>query len=1179
MPEPVDPKFLAASVKSKGTLEGSLLKDAAWALYNKPWAVAKGSAMIPVKALEGIGGMVMNVGQAVANIAAIPTGHTLKLPGSTHEAPASMEENSGNFLRLLSMGVKDTVDNYVEKDKDKFGLHKNPDGTYKNQVDIRNLRLQGLGEGVKEFTGISSLGRSLAGDYPNLSVDEAIEQRIQDGLFGVLGVAGTITGVKSLVAGIPGKSMMTKQMGELRQGAAKVKTANDLAKGMGLEGGDILMEAGATGKSLKEVQQSRAAKVAATKMEPLVENLQNGKITTADVAIDGLSKELRKGKVIDNKATYAEGVAFKTLDGKELYVDKVDTNSPIAQRFQEAITDPMLMGDDYIRNIVQEAQFTDAFAKLIKANPEAPNNMLVAGAIAHGALDAQFVLPLAKELGLTASVATQTLVDHFIHSATGYGKGLGAFSFGRAERAMFDTMRELFSPETIIKIKDSIMADGRGELLAEQKNLDGMLSEAAASIVAAEKPLKLPKSLGASAPASISNAFGVVQNISKLGTQAMLSYVGTPARNFANSHLLNDLGVFEDVLVDTARQAGGKFTGAAGLTSDFASRRGAVANVAVDMTKLLIKNTEHYNALITAIDAIPTTSKFLKGKASQLFGGLAEMHATGAGWSDATFQNTSNYLTAMGTIGELPMRRAIWGSRAIKNFDYIPEFQKIAKQFPELADPLKRLEMIEDWATDPTRIKNKYQLSDAELTSFDKNMRLSISDSHIHTLKTQLSYQTEHVKGFLDMYHKIPFADAVLPAFPKMLFNTYRWVTEHNPVNMLAILDPEVRTMMMKGAEGGFETAAAQRMYAKYVSGATMMTLMYGIKSGQFKDLGLGPGARPYEIQVGEKTVDMRAMSPFDKSTYLADLIFKIGEQGKSLSQALGEWSPAEFTDLVFSQRRMGDIPIFGLEKLVQDWTSGDPELTSKRAVDLVGEYIGRFATPFKNVKLVTDMVMPTDQVTRDQTVDPLFGPARSKITLNSLPEKINPTTGEADPVQSPIVGPILNLFGARIEKTPKLLQALKEINYPVYRLVGNNGDPLLDREVAKNVGKLLQQPVAGAGSPPFGEMIASELLDIVAESYNKNNVPDPVLTNDAKEKILNEHFAKLRTIALKQAYGNPEFQLNYLEAQINSYKQLDSAQKKSLLDELYKQRQIRALGNTTEPKQNNKTEATPIKQ
>jgi hypothetical protein len=1178
MPEPIDPKFLAASVKSKGTLEGSLLRDAAWAVYNKPMAVAKGIGMLPVKALEGIGGGVMNLMQAGINIPAILTGNTIKLPGSTQEAPASMSENSDNIIRVLTLGGKDVGDAYKAQQQEKFGLHKNPDGTPKTFTDRAALNWNAAMEGLKEVSGISPVQRALSGDYPNLSVDEAIEQRISDGLFGVAGLAGSVTAAKGIVAGVPGKSMMTKQLGELRKGAAGVKTANDLAVGMGLDSGDILMEAGATGKSIKEVQLSKAAKTAATKMEPLVENLQNGKITTADVAIDGLSKEIRKGKVIDNKATYAEGVAFKTLDGKELYVDKVDTNSPIAQRFQEAITDPMLMGDDYIRNIVQEAQFTDAFAKLIKANPEAPNNMLVAGAIAHGALDAQFVVPLAKTLGLTASVATQTLVDHFIHSATGYGKGLGAFSFGRESRRMFDTMRELFSPETITKIKDSIMADGRGDLLTEQAALDGMLSEAASSIVAAEKPMKLPKSLGAKAAQGISNAFGVVQNISKLGTQAMLSYVGTPARNFANSHLLNDLGVFEDVLVDTARQAGGKFTGSGGVNSAFTARRGAVANAAVDLTKLLVKNTEHYNALITAIDAIPTESKFLKGKASQLFGGLAEMHATGANWSDATFQRTSNFLSTLGTIGELPMRRAIWGSRAIKNFDYIPEFQSIAKKFPEVADPLKRLEMIEDWATDPTRIKNKYQLSDAELKSFDQNMRSSISDAHIHTLKTQLSYQTEHVKGWLDMYHKIPFADAVLPAFPKMLFNTYRWVTEHNPVNMLAILDPEVRSMMMKGAEGGFETAAAQRMYAKYVSGATMMTMMYGIKSGQFKDLGLGPGARPYEIQVGDKTIDMRAMSPFDKSTYLADLIFKIGEQGKSLSQALGEWTPAEFTDLVFSQRRMGDIPIFGLEKLVQDWTSGDPELTSKRVVDLVGEYLGRFGTPFKNLKLLTDMAYPEDQTARDQTVDPLFGPIRSKIPGNSLPEKINPTTGVADPVQSPVMGPILNLFGARIEKTPKLLQALKEINYPVYRLVGNNGDPLLDREVAKNVGKLLQQPVAGEGSPPFGEMIASELLDIVAQSYNKNNIPDPVLTNEAKEKILNEHFAKLRTIALKQAYGNPEFQPNFLEAQINSYKQLDSAQKKSLLDELYKQRQIRMLGNTPNDKQPNQPNSNAVK-
>jgi hydroxymethylpyrimidine/phosphomethylpyrimidine kinase len=97
-----------------------------------------------------------------------------------------------------------------------------------------------------------------------------------------------------------------------------------------------------------------------------------------------------------------------------------------------------------------------------------------------------------------------------------------------------------------------------------------------------------------------------------------------------------------------------------------------------------------------------------------------------------------------------------------------------------------------------------------------------------------------------------------------------------------------------------------------------------------------------------------------------------------------------------------------------------------------------------------------------------------------------------------------------------------------------------------------------------LGEVIAIDVMDQIAKAYNNGKVPDPVMSNEAQEKLLNEHFSNLRVLALKQAYALPEFQPNFLEAKINAYTNLDSAQKKALLDELYKQKQIRMLGNST---------------
>jgi hypothetical protein len=1093
----------------------------------------------------------------------LPSG--IHIPGSTLPAPATEQEAYQQAIHVATFGLGDAFERNKAKAVQAYDpTRKNPDGTLASLEDDARTELHAGYDTFMDASGFRALGRGLSNNYPAGTKPPTSGERLADVVGGGMGAIATVLGIKSLVGGrLPGVSLMEQQALERTKAATKVVTANDIATELGLADGSRIVEAARGDITLEELADAQnlqkitdfQERAGAPAGAPLAAGIPNGPIIATK-----LGKQ--SSKIVDNTIVNDMGQSMKMLDGTEMYIDVVDPTSDLSKRMQSTQIDQAMLSIPELKDIVLKVRRSDILQQLTAKNPGMLDNHLIAASVANGTLDAEYITDIATRMGVTPEVATQQLVNHLVHTASTSSKTMSVYNLGAGALEAYRGMQEWFGEKRAADILQNLSSLGNKPILENINIITGTLQDLAGSMVAKQK-----KALKRMADSPLANTVkGALTNVSRLSTASMLGFIGTPLRNFENAlGMANGIAGFEDFLVDAAASLGGSKVGSAlGVTYPAAARRNVLANVTSDFAKMLMGRGELAQGMRALVDAVPTTSKYLRGSGSQLLGHLAELHSTGIPIADGIMNAYSSVIHAVNTFAELPMRQAIFGARTVKGIEAIKHWDQIVAAVPEVNSPIGRMEFAQEWATNPTKLGAKYGLSEAQIAEVDSEMRLVMGDAKIHTLKQQLSFSTEKVQAFVDYYHSFPFADALGVAFPKMIYNTWRWTLEHNPANLFSILDDGVRERIMAGAEGGFQTRAAQRDYAKAVSGAAMMGLAYGVRSGAFSPV-VEPGSRPHEIKTGDMTTDIRMFSPLDKYLTMAEVMHNVMGKGISLEEALSMHTPAELADLAIGQRRMGDVPLFGLEKFFQDVTTGEGDRTTERFKKLAGDFMGRFSTPLRNAKLITDLIYPEDQYQPDFNKHPMTGP-----TINHLPgpvanalgpkyrlePRIDPTTGKAMGENPSRLSLVLAVAGFKTEAMPKLTETLQRLNFPMHLLVGNNGDERLDRAKGIELGKILQESVAhdpGNGGKivnmPLGEYIAGPMLQMMAEAEGGDKMKDPMYINSQATEKLKQLFSSYGLKALKAAYAKYPQLLN--ESKIMAMEEFTPMQRKALLAEL----------------------------
>lgn len=353
-------------------------------------------------------------------------------------------------------------------------------------------------------------------------------------------------------------------------------------------------------------------------------------------------------------------------------------------------------------------------------------------------------------------------------------------------------------------------------------------------------------------------------------------------------------------------------------------------------------------------------------------------------------------------------------------------------------------------------------------------LEMAFGDALEHSLKQTYAYTPNGglAGGILDFYKKMPLSTAILPTFPRFLFNQWRWQLEHSPTIWFNMFESKFRQALVSGAEHGFVKADAYRALARATTGSLMLSAAWTMRNSP----GAGPKyylwkPQPYEMAQRlvdttpgkQQMVDFRPDQPFVTFLFLADLIRSVkNDQPLNLDSN-------EFLDATVGVRRISEVEVFALTDQLRSLDSSDPETWQRALKTPLGQYFASFFVPLNTLKELYEGVSGDSLPYRDVERQELVGPTLASLHPSSLPERINPFTGEAMRAYHPIAHQVGGVTVKELSPLEEMVMGVPGLR--VSDLTGDYNDPTAQGLVHARIGDILQTPIRGG---TLEEMIVS---------------------------------------------------------------------------------------------------------
>jgi soluble lytic murein transglycosylase-like protein len=274
-----------------------------------------------------------------------------------------------------------------------------------------------------------------------------------------------------------------------------------------------------------------------------------------------------------------------------------------------------------------------------------------------------------------------------------------------------------------------------------------------------------------------------------------------------------------------------------------------------------------------------------------------------------------------------------------------------------------------------------------------------------------------------------PIATFVVP-FPRYMANAAVYVAKRNPLGLVRLM-----------------TAAGRAEAPKVMSEAAVGSMLIGgALSLRYSSYG---GEKWYQVKSGDKEYDLRGFAgPFAPYLFAADAIKQVLDTGHV------NYKGGDVVEGILSMNRLA-----GTASTILSWLQGkadDPESWAKGAEKLIGDWIGGFSTPAKNVKDAFAAIGNEEEgKMRDTRGYPLTGATRSNLPVVStqLPESVDLTTGQSRKNETPILGGVLGLYGHTVHP---IEAEMNRLNIAVGDVAPKTGIPKADRELYRRVGKII---------------------------------------------------------------------------------------------------------------------------
>lgn len=429
-------------------------------------------------------------------------------------------------------------------------------------------------------------------------------------------------------------------------------------------------------------------------------------------------------------------------------------------------------------------------------------------AVKNGALTPEVITNFAKEFDLPLVTSADTLVDAIETSASHFGKHGAALS---------DAQR-LTKTREIIKVLD--------------KDPDAVAAWNAAAATEAGESLSLWKAMKEMDPKAISQ--GVMsgfRRIERIRRTAGVSGPRTVTRNFGSQSLEAGNSIFESGMAELLESSG--------LVSN---RAEAMKKASTAYFTYLQKGAQTGATATDVLHALPELELMLKAaptsaqtKALGLVGGKV------SGVMDL-FDRSANLLA--------------YGNYAQENFFRSTMFNRHLRKNLQ-SNGLTLDQAVELLNTSPM------QLGKAELETL-KVIKKSAADSFYKALKYTFADDPVTKTGqSMLKFMQNPIMTAMVHPFPRFLANKYNWITRHNPMNLLDLMDPQFKAML--DSPDVITAKNAHLAVAEAANGLLMFSMVKSLRDSPIA------GNKYYELyRVNmdgtinkNEVLDMRPYSPF----------------------------------------------------------------------------------------------------------------------------------------------------------------------------------------------------------------------------------------------------------------------------------------------------------------------------
>ena len=232
----------------------------------------------------------------------------------------------------------------------------------------------------------------------------------------------------------------------------------------------------------------------------------------------------------------------------------------------------------------------------------------------------------------------------------------------------------------------------------------------------------------------------------------------------------------------------------------------------------------------------------------------------------------------------------------------------------------------------------------------------------------------QFANAFINIVNKIPFTGSLLLPFPRFLMNSVKFHIDFSPLGILNFLSKGERLALKAG-----DTSKISRM----ILGTGMLSLAYWMRSQPYA------GEKWYEFNVGNRTIDTRALNPFASYLFVADLV-KRKQDGTLRNIGLKDFAAA------FLGVRAG-TGLYLVDRIIDAFTGQNPKYKlGEELSKFAGKLLSGFAVPLQTWTDIAGSFFPEMTIVKDISKEPFKGEFKKRIPVpNDYPPLTSSTSIE----------------------------------------------------------------------------------------------------------------------------------------------------------------------------------------